>query len=269
MSDKFLTRAFRRYSRIAPGAIYESQVQVLVERNLPALFPDYFGKIMEPYFRTAAGDVQPDIVLIRRDFCGWMLVEVEIEGHSAQAHILPQLSKLVRVNFNDSLVKMLIEEYSDEHDISKLMKAISFKPEVTLIIHGESSKFQDELQELGVYSLDIGIHSFPPDDYVLEVLDREQNYLDTGQVCKRSLNAATQYVWSLPKIDHFPLKINENLIEVKVGTEISLWGVKENRSDYLLRQPSGIQSLEGVNEVQVQRHRNFGSLRFIPVVERI
>jgi hypothetical protein len=269
MSSKFLTRIFRRYAKVTPGSLYESNVQVLIERNLSALFPDYFGKIMDPYFRTAGGDVQPDLVLIRRDYKGWMLVEVEVEGHSAQAHILPQLSKLARARANDEVLKRLRDSFINEHTLQNLELAISYKPEVTLAIHGSSENFQSKLNELGVYSLDIEIHSYPPDEYVLEVLDREENYLDTGQICRRSSNLATQYVWSLPKIEHLNLTTMDDKVEVRVGSEMSFWDIKTNRTDYLLRQPTGLKSLNGVNEVYVYRHRNFGSLKFVPLVERI
>ena len=269
MSSKFLTRIFRRYAKVTPGSLYESNVQVLIERNLSALFPEYFGKIMDPYFRTAAGDVQPDLVLVRRDYKGWMLVEVEVEGHSAQAHILPQLSKLTRASCNDEVFKLLMDSFSSEHNELNLAEAINYKPEVTLVIHGSSEKFQSKLNELGVYTLDVDIHSYPPDEYVLEVLDREENYLDTGQICRRSSNLATQFVWSLPKIEFLDLTTMDEKVEVCVGTEISFWDIKTNRTDYLLRQPTGLQSLNGVNEVCVYRHRNFGSLKFIPLVERI
>jgi len=269
MSNKFLTQFHRRYRKVTPGALYESNVQVLIERNISAIFPDYFGKIMDPYFRTAGGDVQPDLVLIRRDYKGWMLVEVEVEGHSAQAHILPQLSKLARARSNDSVLKLIIESFSNDHKVEELESAISYKPEVTLIMHGTSEDFQNKLNELAVYSLDIEIHSYPPGEYVLEVLDRQENYIDTGQICRRSMNLATQYIWSLPKIEHLQLTTTGNQVEVCIGTEISFWYIKTNRTDYLLRQPTGIKSLNGVSDVYVYRHRNFGSLKFIPLDERI
>ena len=269
MSDKFLTRAFRRYSQIVPGALYESHVQILVERNISALFPDYFGRMMDPYFRTAGGDVQPDLVLIRRDYKGWMLIEVEIEGHSPQAHILPQLSKMIRARAGESVSKLILEAFEDEHPRGDLEFAVSHRPEVTLVIHGSSKKFEDRLSELGVYALDIQIYSYPPDDYVLEVIDREENYIETGQKCRRSLNLATRYVWSLPKIDNLDLGAESGKIEVRVGAESSFWDIKINRSDYLLRQPTGIQSLDGIDEVFVLRHRNICSLKFVPVGERV
>jgi hypothetical protein len=268
MSSRFLTRIFRRYVKITPGSLYESNVQVLIERNLSALFPEYFGKLMDPYFRTAGGDVQPDLVLVRRDYKGWMLVEVEVEGHSAQGHILPQLSKLVRVTANEEVSKRLIDSFGNDHSLENLELAILYRPEVTLVMHGSSEHFQGKLNELGVYSLDVEIHSYPPDEYVLEVLDRDENYLDTGHICRRSSNLATQFVWSLPKFEHLNLTTMDSKVEVCVDSEMSLWEIKVNRTDYLLRQPTGLQSLNGVNEVYVYRHRNFGSLKFIPLVER-
>ena len=268
MSDKFLTRSHRRYTKIAPGAIYETNVQTIIERNMASLFPEYFGKIYEPYYRTAAGDVKPDLVMLRHDYKGWMLVEVEVEGHSAQAHILPQLSKLTHVTSNEATLNFFIENYCDSHSVDDINRALKYRPEVVLVIHGSSEGFQDGLKELGVSSLDIEIHSFPPDEYILSVLDREENYLDTGVTCSRSSNYATRFIWSLPKIDRLDLANLDGKIEVSILSSSAIWGIRPTKSDYLLRQPPDIQSLQGVSKVAVYRHRNFNSLKFVPIEER-
>jgi len=265
MSDKYLTRRHRKYARITPGAVYETTVQTLIENNLSSLFPEYFGKLFEPYFRTPAGDVKPDLVLIRHDYKGWMLVEVEIEGHSPSAHILPQLAKLTFASSNSEVLNHFVDHFSDSHNVKDLEIALSNKPEVTLVIHGTSNGFQAELDQLGVTSFDIEIHSFPPDEYILEVFDRAENFIDTGLICSRSTNIATQYVWVLPNIDGLPyVQLNQN-IEVKVAETSSIWRIEHKKNNYLLRQPSDIQSLNGVTKVAVYRHRSFLSLKFVPI----
>ena len=268
MSDKFLTRSHRRYTKIAPGTIYETNVQTIIERNMPSLFPEYFGKIYEPYYRTAAGDVKPDLVLLRHDYKGWMLVEVEVEGHSAQAHILPQLSKLTHVTSNEATREFFIKNFSDSHSSENIDQALKYRPEVVLVIHGSSENFQEGLKKLGVAALDVEIHSFPPDEYILHVLDREENFVDTGIICTRSSNYATRFIWSLPKNDRLDLSNLDEKIEVSVFSSTSIWGIRPTKSDYLLRQPPDIQSLHGVSKVKVYRHRNFNSLKFVPVEER-
>jgi hypothetical protein len=265
MSDKYLTRRHRKYTRISPGAVYETTVQTLIENNISSLFPEYFGKIFEPYFRTPAGDVKPDLVLIRHDYKGWMLVEVEVEGHSPSAHILPQLAKLTFAMSNDEVLGHFVDHFSDSHNAKDMERALSTKPEVVLVIHGSSDGFQLELKKLGVVSLDVEIHSFPPNEYILEVFDRAENFIDTGLICARSSNIATQYVWVLPTIEGLPYdQLNQN-IEVRVNEESSIWRIEQKKNNYLLRQPSDIQSLNGVARVSVLRHRSFLSLKFLPI----
>lgn len=268
MSDKYLTRSHRRYMRVTPGSVYETTVQSLVERNLSSLFPEYFGKLFEPYFRTAAGDVKPDLVLIRHDYKGWLLVEVEVEGHSPQAHILPQLAKLTYATANELVLEFFIDNFGNEHNLSNIEIALQQKPEVVLVIHGSSSSFQSGLKELGVSSLDLEIHAYPPDEYILEVVDHEENYVDTGLTCSRSLNLATQYIWILSKVPGIEPNQIGGKIQVRIGNSASFWGIKATKSDYLLRQPPDIQSLSGVSKVAVYRHRNFDSLKFVPITGR-
>jgi hypothetical protein len=243
-------------------------VQVLVERNLSSLFPEYFGNTYEPYFRTPAGDVKPDLVLIRRDFKGWLLLEVEVEGHSPSAHILPQLTKLKFATSNQSLLEYFVGKFGEEHDPHLIEQALSFKPEVVLAMHGSSSSFQEKLKELGVTSLDLEIHTFPPDEYILEVIDYEENFVDTGLICFRSTNAATRFIWILPAISGLTASNGEGKIEINVDGSSSVWGIMSTKTDYLLRQPPDIQSLSGINKVSVYRHRNFDSLKFVPIKER-
>lgn len=269
MTDKYLTRRHRKYVRISPGAVYETTVQTLVENNISSLFPEYFGKIFEPYFKTPAGDVKPDLVLIRHDYKGWMLVEVEVEGHSPSAHILPQLAKLTFASSNDEVLDHFVDNFSDSHNVNDLENALSHDPEVTLVIHGSSESFQIELYKLGVTSLDIEIHSFPPDEYILEVFDRAENFIDTGLICTRSSSIATQYVWVLPNIEGLPYaNLNQN-IEIRVGDSSSIWRIEHKKNNYLLRQPSDIQSLNGITKVAVLRHRSFMSLKFIPITMEV
>lgn len=269
MSDKYLTRRHRKYTRISPGALYETAVQTLIENNISSLFPEYFGKIFEPYFKTPAGDVKPDLVLIRYDYKGWMLVEVEVEGHSPSAHILPQLAKLTFASSTDDVLRCFVDHFSESHNVMDLELALSNKPEVTLVIHGSSDSFQAELNKLGVTSLDIEIHSFPPDEYILEVFDRAENFIDTGLICARSSNIATQYVWILPHIDGLPFEQLQQNIEVRVADTSSIWRIEQKNTNYLLRQPSDIQSLNGISKVYVLRHRSFLSLKFVPILEEV
>jgi hypothetical protein len=67
MARNFIARGHNRYTEIKPGTVYESMVTNIVEKNLGSLFPLYFGKKLEPYFRTAAGDVKPDLIIILGD----------------------------------------------------------------------------------------------------------------------------------------------------------------------------------------------------------
>jgi hypothetical protein len=265
MSDKYLTRRHRKYTKVSPGAVYEMTVQTLIENNIASLFPEYFGKIFEPYFKTPAGDVKPDLVLVRYDYKGWMLVEVEVEGHSPSAHILPQLAKLTYASCNDEVLSHFAHYFGDIHNVKNLELALSIKPDVTLVIHGSSDGFQRELNKLGVTSLDVEIHSFPPNEYILEVLDRAENYIDTGLICTRSSNIATKNVWVLPNIEGLPYEqLNKN-IEIRVGEASSIWRIEQKTTNYLLRMPPDIQYLNGVTKVSVLRHRSFLSLKFEPM----
>jgi len=66
--------------------VYEGFVEAIVLRFSAALFPGYHALPCKPYFDTPHGGVYPDLVLIREDFTGRGLVEVEVQNHSANGH---------------------------------------------------------------------------------------------------------------------------------------------------------------------------------------
>ena len=176
------------------------------------------------------------------------------------------MAKLTFASSNEEVLTHFIDHFSDSHNAKDLEIALSNEPEVTLVIHGSSESFQTELNQLGVTSLDIEIHSFPPDEYILEVFDRAENFIETGLICTRSSSIATQYVWVLPNIEGLPYaQMNQN-IEIRVADTSSIWRIEHKKNNYLLRQPSDIQSLNGVTKVAVLRHRSFMSLKFVPIL---
>lgn len=242
LERKYFARQGQRYAQVTPGARYESEIQRLVERNISALFPDYVGVFTDPLFSTPAGDVQPDLILVRSDGGGWGVVEVELEGHSFRGHVLPQLAKLTHAESFPKLAELLVKELPDLPP-DKIRAGLSFKPVVFLVIHGSSARHEAKLTKLGVEVRDIDVleASNKPNEYLLAVTDRTIRRRKLDATATRSLSPTTRSIWRLADPSIGGVLTGEHKIEVEVLGTRAFWAATiEKDGVALLRQPSGL-----------------------------
>lgn len=228
--------------RVSPGAVYESQFQQLVARNIGALFPEYVGVLLDPLFKTPAGDVKPDLVLVRPDGQGWALVEVEIEGHSFSSHILPQLTKLTYAESSAKLARQLIGRLP--LSVEKIRAGLAFRPAVFLVIQGSSLSEETRLRKLGVEVRDVDVLKAPdkPNEYVLVVVDRTIRLRELGVEAIRDTSPMTRNFLRIADLSIASLVTDEHKIVVQVVDTWAEWAVSLQADEVLLRQPSGISS---------------------------
>jgi len=266
MSDVYLTRDQHRYAVISPGAFYESQVQSLVERNIASIFPEYFGKKSEPYLKTAAGDVKPDLVLLKYDLSGWAVVEVEDDTHPFRRHILPQISKMTYVEADEKTVQHVWRTVAPDLSRSLIEQSLSRKPEVFLVVHGSSEAFSKEIKTLNVIAIDIDIHCSltQPNEYVLVVHDYGTNIADLGCVAVRSSNPLTKHCWTIESQELAKLLGDRNRVEVHLDSTSAFWGISVMQSGAILRQPSDLLHAGTTLSARVLFNTESGAIHLVP-----
>lgn len=270
MSDMYVARKGHRYSKIAPGSLYESQVTSLVEKNLSAIFPHHIGAQLEPFIKTAAGNVKPDIVLVRKDFNGWALVEVEVDTHSFGSHILPQLTKLRYAVSDSNLVNALHSELKKrkqvvEDDFTKLLSALEKPPSVYLLIHGSSHDVEHHLETLKVEAIDLEVHlsATQANEYLLVANDRTRTLKSLDIRVDRSPNPLTKRFWvtsgNLP--DEVSPKGEQIL--VSLDGEVAIWSLTRTENGAFLRQPSELSVPDNIVSASVFYDAESGVIHLI------
>jgi len=241
LERRYFARDGQRYIQVTPGARYEHEIQRLVEKNLTALFPEYRGILFDPLLETPIGNVQPDLVLVRDDGSGWALVEVELQGHSFATHVLPQLGKLARAESNRKVAETLIARLP-ELPAQRIRTALTFNPEVYLVIHGTSRNHHGMLTKLGVEVRDIDVLEAPdrPNDYILIVNDPTIRRREIGAHAIRSVSPVTRSIWRIADPDLASLVTDDKKIEVEVLATRAFWSVTMEQDGILLRQPGGL-----------------------------
>jgi hypothetical protein len=266
MSDKYLTRDHRKYDLIIPGSIYEIEVQSIVERNIPSLFPGHIGKIVEPYFSTSAGDVKPDIVIIKLDYSSWGIVEVESEVHSFSAHILPQLAKMSYARSDERSIKTILDAFKDILNLDNLLSVLERKPEAYLAMHGSSEKYLDNLKEINIHSLDFQIHKQHFGDYILEVNDFRSHYESESFIVRRTKSPLFRNLWAVESgAPQFPDDMTE--IRITLEGQTSTWGMTSLNSGVIFRSPAELPIPETLEIVKAYRQRDGWGLKWEKVNE--
>jgi hypothetical protein len=240
MRRSFFARSGIRYQLVSPGSVYESSVTALVDSNARALFPDYECRRIEPYFHTAAGDVKPDLVLIRRSTPGWALVEVEAEEHSARGHVKPQIAKL-RFARGIGLARAAIEmEFLGAFTGDHLDASLALPPAVYLVTHGSTRVTESELRQLAVHSIDLEILRGGPNEYVIAVTDDSDRLLQLASGAQRMPSPMLRGVWQVltPHIE--VMDEAGSPVVVDFDGIIGTWSVSRTTDGYLLRMPSGL-----------------------------
>jgi len=264
MIDEYITREFRKYELIPPGSIYEIQVQHIVERHIPSIFPGCIGKICEPYFSTPAGDVKPDIVIVKSDLSSWGVVEVEIDHHSWSAHILPQLTKLSYATSDDRSNKTILDSFSDNFGREDLLDLLAKSPDAYLVTHGSSREAESHLRELDIQALDIQIHKHPPGDYLLQVIDRRDDFEKTGFIVRRARSPIFRNFWTADVNSIYLPPTLQGEIRISLGSSTAIWAFDQSGNSLTFRPPTNLKIPEDLETVICYRQRNAWALKWVP-----
>ena len=135
----------------------ESDLERWIHHHAKSLFPHHFVFPFkkEVVSRMTADTKRPDLVLIRRDFSAWVVVEVEVEKHALK-HVLDQTRVFLQGDYNAHEVA----EYARDRLRKCCGKAASLKrltqmfsehaPSVMVITDMHKSDWERELKNIGI-----------------------------------------------------------------------------------------------------------------------
>lgn len=240
--SEYLSRNASRYLLVTPGALYESSVQALVERNLTALFPGYRGGRLEPRFQTPIGGVKPDLVLVQGDLQGWALVEVEVDSHSMTQHSLAQFLRLRAAAADHKLARVVRDKFLPDVGISQIEAALERPPRVSLVVQGDSKGLAEALapHQVDVIEIDVNESKDLPNEYILVVRDRSVSWVLVPGVVRRSTSPLTRHLWSVSSQQIPPSLLELVSVEVLLADTRSMWKVFPSGHDLILRQPTDL-----------------------------
>jgi len=183
---KVLHRNGKSYDQVAPTSLYEIDVEQNILIHGETLYPEHFILPCKILVETDQGETaKPDLAFIAKDYREWWIVEVEMEEHSLESHVLPQMEILSNGAYSDQHAKYFCEKLP-ELDYLKISNLIqSIPPRLMVIVNTQPSEiWYKELEQLGVSVSVFEVFRASDEDEVFR-LDGEHiaKFVDTVTQC--------------------------------------------------------------------------------------
>lgn len=139
------------FDRMAPGSMYERELQKLLLRYVPIIFPDHEIYLMDPLIKTHLGDCRPDVILIGQRSPTWTIIEVETDNH-LPSHIAHQLGVFLQAGFDEKLRERVLADAREHMSSDWVTQALQTRPSVALMMHGSAARIAEKVGD-GIYDI--------------------------------------------------------------------------------------------------------------------
>lgn len=138
------------FDPLSSRSVLESEYENSIRRYAPNLFPGYHCCRFNSRVMSEEGTAQADLALIDTEYRGWAVVEVELEHHSLESHVEPQIRRLVNGDYNLGHADYLLS-HNPELDRERLRRLVrTSEPEFLVIVPEENFVWRSTLSNLGV-----------------------------------------------------------------------------------------------------------------------
>jgi hypothetical protein len=101
------------FDEIASTSIYETEFEKLLFQEAAQIFPEYLPVLFKTVVFSADGDAKADFALVHKEYKSWWVVEAEMGHHSLEGHVVPQIRKLSRADYDEAEVEYLLKHCPD------------------------------------------------------------------------------------------------------------------------------------------------------------
>ena len=130
-----------RQDRIYEQVYYdeEQQFRSIAKREMRKVLPNFFILDFSPFVLGDEGiRRRPDLVLVDRNYGMWVVVEVELEGHSLAHHVVAQVQAFVTGRYDEGHARNIYDK-DTTLNLDHLCKLISYtQPVVAVWVNSRS-----------------------------------------------------------------------------------------------------------------------------------
>ena len=136
-----LIRQNRTYEQIYYDK--ESHFSAIVKRELAKILPSFSILDFSPFIIGDEGARRrPDLALVDRHYKMWVVVEVELETHSLEHHVTPQIQTFTSGRYDESHATILCQK-DPTLDPQKLCNLTTYHPPVVSVMVNSRSVLED------------------------------------------------------------------------------------------------------------------------------
>lgn len=145
---KIIDNNYVWFQEVAPRSYYnEGDLERAIIHNLEIIFPEYkalpFKKKLKDISRNKENT--PDLVMVKKDYENWYLIEVELGGHPV-AHVVDQITTFYNCNYSNDHAQYIYEKSKKALNLNKLTNMINSKtPELMVIVNEPKPEWSREL----------------------------------------------------------------------------------------------------------------------------
>jgi len=111
------------FTLVDPTRFSEIEFEAEVHKALNCLMPNYWCRVFAGSFVHEGVRKMSDLVMVHRDLSHWIVIEVEIAGHSLDGHVLPQVRCLRFGEPADTCIASLMNAFPEfsEHQAKSFL----------------------------------------------------------------------------------------------------------------------------------------------------
>ena len=134
------------FDELGPVSFYESEFERFILAKSDLMFPDYHVVDFKPLVYSEYGSGRPDLALVEKSYREWWVVEVELGGHSLDAHVVPQVRILSSAVYGEPEAHLLCASHADlvRGKILDMMKGN--QPKVLVLVNVDAPNWVEPLR---------------------------------------------------------------------------------------------------------------------------
>lgn len=211
------------FQRIGSHSWREYEFEDLVLYRASTIFPRWHAVRFNPKVTASNGVTkQPDLALIDEHYREWWVVEVELEHHSLEGHVLPQIEVFVDGSYSELHANWLADRnpFLDRGRLAEMM--LGQQPRVLVVVDSPSTNWDGPLRSAGSRLSVVEPFRNANDEYLLRINGFQPE--PQGKILTRLERfAMLRRLWRVHSPAALPPGEAADLLEIAFEGRVSEW----------------------------------------------
>lgn len=176
------------FESLSSRSVFEADYESTIRSNADVLFPGFGCYSFSPLVVSEFGNAKPDLCLIDVNYRCWFVIEVELDHHSLDRHVEPQVRRLAYGRYTDEHAMALVQENPHLSEVRLKQLFASHQPAVIVLTPRSRGAWISPLSNLGARVITVEVFQDHRNRRVFFV-DGEFPRVNSGTLVSRLLPA--------------------------------------------------------------------------------